>query len=166
MPRPRENIGCVSTWHRVAGALKGVPLLQIHCDGSGEARVGRPGGWAFVVVRDDQVLAQGSGGAAVTTSLVMEMKAALAGLKAVVARGWHRNQVVELISDSSIALEVAAGKFVPKTQAALALQLREAAVAANARTRWVRGHSGVRWNERVDAAAAAAKKRRVSPLPD
>ena len=149
----------MSTWHRVAGALKGVRLLQVHCDGSGEARVGQQGGWAFMVVRDDQVLAKGSGHAAVTTSLVMELKAALQGLRAVVAHGWHRDHLVELISDSSIALEVAAGKFVPKTQAALAHELRRAAIAADARTRWVRGHSGVRWNERVDAAAEAAKRR-------
>ena len=158
----------MSTWHRVAGALKGVRLLQVHCDGSGEARVGQPGGWAFVVVRDDQVLAEGSGRAAVTTSLVMELKAALHGLRAVVAHGWHRDHLVELISDSSIALEVAAGKFVPKTQAALAHDLREAAIAADARTRWVRGHSGVSWNERVDAAAEAAKKKKKgkpSPRP-
>lgn len=150
----------MSTWHRVAGALKGVALLEVHCDGSGEARVGRPGGWAFVVVRDEQVLAQGSGGAKVTTSLAMELKAALHGLRAVVARGWHRDHVVELISDSSIALEVAAGKFVPKTHDVLARKLREVAIAADAKTRWVRGHSGVIWNERVDAAAANAKKKK------
>lgn len=151
----------MSTWHRVTGALKGVPLLQVHCDGSGEARAGQPGGWAFVVVRDEQLLARGSGGAKVTTSLAMELQAALAGLRAVVKRGWHRGQIVELISDSSIALEVAAGRFVPRTHGPLAQRLRDAAIAADAKTRWVRGHSGVTWNERVDAAAEVAKKRRV-----
>ena len=155
----------MSTWHRVAGALKGVRLLEVHCDGSGEARTGRPGGWAFVVVRDEQVLAEGSGGAKVTTSLVMELEAALAGLRAVVKRGWHREHVVELISDSSIALDVAAGRFVPKTHVVLAQALRDLAITADAKTRWVRGHSGVRWNERVDAAAEEAKRRRYALSP-
>lgn len=150
----------MSTWHRVAGALKGVRLLEVHCDGSGEARVGQPGGWAFVVVRDDQLLAEGSGGAKVTTSLVMELQAATHGLRAVVKRGWHQQHVVELISDSSIALDVAAGRFVPKTHVKEARALRALAVIADAKTRWVRGHSGVLWNERVDAAAAAAKKKK------
>ncbi len=149
----------MSTWHRVAGALKGVRLLEVHCDGSGEARAGRPGGWAYVVVRNGEVLAEGSGGAKVTTSLVMELEAALAGLRAVVERGWHRGHVVELISDSSIALEVAAGRFVPKAHEKQAEALRELALTADAKTRWVRGHSGSRWNERVDAVAEEAKEK-------
>ena len=141
-------------WHRVSGALRGSRVL-VYCDGSGEARVGKPGGWAFIVVKDDQQLISGSGAASSTTSLVMELEAALAGLRAVSARGWHG---VEVISDSSIALDIAAGKFLPKRHGALALELRAAAVEAKATTRWVRAHSGHRWNEAVDALARKAKE--------
>ena len=144
----------MSMWHRVSGALRGSRVL-VYCDGSGEARVGRAGGWAFIVVKDDRQLISGSGASSSTTSLVMELEAALGGLRAVFARGWRD---VELISDSSIALDIAAGKFMPKRHGALALALRDAAIASEATTRWVRAHSGHHWNEAVDALARAAKQ--------
>lgn len=144
-------------WHRVAGALRGERVLEVYCDGSAEARVGKPGGWAFVVVREDTVLLEQSGRSSATTSLVMELEAARAALEAVVAHGWHVDHAVELISDSSIALDIAAGTFLPKRHVPLAEALRAVALAAGARTRWVRAHSGHRWNERVDLAAARAK---------
>lgn len=144
-------------WHRVAGALRGERVLEVYCDGSAEGRVGKPGGWAFVVVREDVVLLEKSGRADATTSLVMELEAAHRALEAVVAHGWHEGHLVELISDSSIALDIAAGKFLPKRHVALAEALRSIAIVAGARTRWVRAHSGHRWNERVDLAAAEAR---------
>lgn len=149
----------MSVWHRVAGALRGVRVLEVYCDGSAEERVGKPGGWAFIVVLEDEVLAASSGHSPSTSSLVMELEAARAGLAEVVARGWHVGQVVELVSDSSIALDIAAGRFMPKRPAALAQALRAATLEAGARTRWVRAHSGHRWNEAVDEAARVAKLR-------
>ena len=140
-------------------------MLEVYTDGSAEERVGKPGGWAFVVVRSEEVLLTSNGGAPSTTSLVMELEAALAGLRAVVTRGWHLVNVIELISDSSIALDIAAGRFMPRKHVALATSLRETARDARANTRWVRAHSGHRWNEVVDALAREAK-RRVSPHPD
>lgn len=144
-------------WHRVAGALKGERVLEVYCDGSAEARVGKPGGWAFMIVREDEVLLEKSGHSRSTTSLVMELEAARAALEAVIAKQWHLDHSVELISDSSIALDIAAGKFMPKRHVQLAEALRAIALVAGTRTRWVRAHSGHRWNELVDAAAARAK---------
>jgi ribonuclease HI len=146
-----------SLWHRLRDTLRGPRTLELYCDGSAAERVGRPGGWAFAVVRDGELLVARSGASASTTSLVMELEAALAGLREVVARGWHEHHAVQLVSDSSIALEVAAGTFLPKRHVDLARALREAAVAAGATTRWVRAHSGHRWNEAVDALAHDAK---------
>lgn len=150
-------------WHRVAGALRGQRTLELYCDGSAEERVGKPGGWAFLIVRDDEVLASKSGRSASTTSLVMEFEAALFGLNEVIARGWHEGHAVELISDSSIALDVAAGRFLPKRHVELARALRAASVTAQATTRWVRAHSGHRWNEAADALAHEAKVAVASP---
>ncbi len=144
-------------WHRVAGALRGERVLEVYCDGSAEERVGKPGGWAFVIVREDTVLLEKSGRLPSTTSLVMELEAARSALEAVISNGWHKTHAVELISDSSIALDIAAGKFIPKRHVQLAAALRSIALAAGARTRWVRAHSGHRWNELVDAAASRAK---------
>lgn len=144
-------------WRRVREALRWRATLELYCDGSSEERVGTPGGWAFLVVRRGEVVASGSGGARVTTSLVMELEAARAALREVVARGWHLRDAIELVSDSSIALDVAAGRFVPKRHETLAQALRAASVEAGATTRWVRAHSGHRWNEAVDALAHDAK---------
>jgi ribonuclease HI len=137
------------------------PLLEAHCDGSGEERVGRPGGWAFVIVRDGQVLVECDGSAAKTTSLVMELEAARAALDEVVSQRWHFTHRVVLISDCRVALEVAAGTFTPRPAkyAALSAALRELAVTSNAVTKWVRAHAGHRWNEHVDASARAARLR-------
>lgn len=146
-------------WHRLRDALSGRATLELYCDGSSEARVGTPGGWAYLVVRRGEVVASGSGAARVTTSLVMEFEAARAALREVVARGWHRRDAVELVSDSSIALDVAAGRFLPKRHRAVAEALRAASVEAGATTRWVRAHAGHRWNEAVDALARDAKRR-------
>jgi ribonuclease HI len=129
----------------------------VYCDGSAEERVGKPGGWAFVIVREDEVLLGQSGRSPTTTSLVMELEAARSALEAVISNGWHHHHIVELISDSSIALDIAAGKFMPKRHVQLAEALRSIALVAGARTRWVRAHSGHRWNELVDLAAARAK---------
>jgi ribonuclease HI len=155
----------MSLWHRVQGALRGPRRLELYCDGSAEERVGTRGGWAFLVVRSEEVLVSKSGRSSATTSLVMELQAALAALREVTARGWHVDHAVELISDSSIALDIAAGKFLPKKHVELAHALRAASVEAGAHTRWVRAHSGHRWNEAVDALAAAAKKRRKALSP-
>ncbi|MFZ5438965.1 MAG: RNase H family protein [Myxococcota bacterium] len=134
--------------------------LFVFSDGSGEERVGRPGGWAFVVVRDDEELARGDGRAEKTTCLLMELEAARAGLAEVVRRGWHEAHAVVLVSDSSIVLDVAAGRFRPKPVALHAATdaLHRLAMHARASTRWVRAHAGHRWNEVVDVRARQARE--------
>lgn len=130
--------------------------VTLYADGSGAERVGRPGGWAFVVVRDDVLLLEESGRVTKTTSLVMELQAALFGLRAVAAKGWRE---VELISDCRIALDVVRGVFLPKPVLvrALAEELHACAKTLVVHTRWVRAHSGEPWNEAVDVMAAVAR---------
>ncbi|MBM4777549.1 MAG: reverse transcriptase-like protein [Archangiaceae bacterium] len=136
--------------------------IELYCDGSGEERVERPGGWAFVIVRDGEVLHEGHGFEEATTSLIMELEAARAGLEAIIEHGLVGE--VTVISDCRIALEVAAGTFRPKPTRyhALCDALRAAAVRANAKTRWIRGHVGHRLNELVDARAHEAKLQGVA----
>jgi ribonuclease HI len=135
--------------------------IELYCDGSGEERVARPGGWAWVIVRDGEVLHEGHGSAEETTSLIMELEAARAGLDAVIAHGLEGD--VTVVSDCRIALEVAAGTFRPRPEKyhALCDALRAAAVRANAKTKWIRGHAGHPLNERVDARAHQAKREGV-----
>ena len=131
--------------------------IELYCDGSGEERVERPGGWAFVIVRYGEVIHEGHGSEEQTTSLIMELEAARAGLEAVMRHGLAGD--VTVISDCRIALEVAAGTFRPKPERyhALCDALRAAAVRANAKTKWIRGHAGHPLNDQVDARAHQAK---------
>lgn len=115
-----------------------------------------PGGWAYAVVRDDVLTAMHSGGAKATTNNRMELKAALNGLRAVMEL--NAGEPIELVSDSRFTLDIANGSYLPKKHLEEALTLREAAVAAAATTRWVRGHNGDKWNEAVDALAHHAKQ--------
>jgi len=133
-------------------------LLSLYCDGSSHDRSGLPGGWAFIVVSGGEEVLRASGAQRSTTNNVMELTAALEGLRAIVARGWHHRGPVELVSDSRVTLEVAAGTWMPKRADPLAAQVRSACLEAHALTRWIRGHSGDVWNEQVDALAGEARQ--------
>src|SRR5687768_17476596 len=97
-----------------------------------------PGGWAFVIVREEVCILTGSGADARTTNNLMELQGALAAMRAVLVRGWHRSGNVELVSDSRFTLEIASGGYLPTKNLELANVLREACVEAGASTRWVR----------------------------
>lgn len=147
----------MKAWDKVQYAL-GIPrVLDVYSDGSAEGRSGRPGGWAFLVVRGEDVLLSQSGRAHSTTSLVMEIEGALAGLREVLRRDWHRTYAINLMSDSTIVLDIAAGRFMPRRHVALAQNLRTAAMTVGATTQWVRAHAGHPWNEAVDLLAHEAK---------
>ncbi|PZR11036.1 MAG: hypothetical protein DI536_18010 [Archangium gephyra] len=131
-------------------------MISLYADGAGAERVGRPGGWAFAVVRGDELLLERWGREAHTTSLAMELIAATRGLEAVRDLGLRD---VELISDCRIALDVVRGAFLPKPPLvrALALTLHAVARELTVTPRWVRAHAGDAWNEAVDALAADAR---------
>ncbi|MFT3712474.1 MAG: hypothetical protein QM817_32915 [Archangium sp.] len=130
-------------------------MITVVTDGAGAERTGRPGGWAFIIVRGDEILAQGTGREAKTSSLVMELTAALRGLEA--AKPF--DEELQLVTDSSIAIDVAKGTFLPKPARyhALCHELRAAFLERKATARWVKGHSGDKWNELVDQLAGAAR---------
>jgi ribonuclease HI len=132
-------------------------VVELWCDGSGEERVNRPGGWAFVALRGDEVLLSRSGGSGSTTSLLMELEAVRASLEAAHDAGWER---VCVVSDCRVALDVVTGAFLPRPASVrpLALDVRALAQRAAASTRWVRGHGGHSWNEHVDGLARVAKQ--------
>jgi ribonuclease HI len=116
-------------------------MLSVYSDGSSADRSGRAGGWAFVVVRDGALICEGSGGARATNGNQMELKAARAGLLAAAAQRIGAEEI-ELVTDSRVTLKA----------------LREESERSGVALRWVRGHSGDAWNERVDAMASAAKQ--------
>lgn len=137
-------------------------MISVYSDGSSHARGGLPGGWGFVIVRDGaDVLAAGGGNDPSTTNNVMEMTGALRGLLAAQALGLSG---VELVSDSKYVLGMASGAYSPSTNHDLAAALKKTAREVSASFRWVKGHSGDRWNERVDSIATFKKKDLVRSL--
>lgn len=137
-------------------------MVSIYTDGSSGAKGGRPGGWAWVIVRDDkEVIAADCGGSANTTNNIMELTAAIKGMLAIEHlkkdKRIEDHEVIELVSDSQYALGIASGGYMPVKNLELAQQAREVAAFTGVRLRWVRGHSGNVWNERVDSLAEKGK---------
>jgi ribonuclease HI len=131
-------------------------LISLFCDGSAHAKPGYPGGWAFVIVREGEVLRSGTGGARRTTNNRMEMTAAIEGLKAWLDLGL--DSPLELVSDSRHSLDIASGAHLPRKDSELVSELHRLAQQAKVTCRWVAGHSGNEWNERCDRLAHEAKQ--------
>jgi len=134
-------------------------LISVYCDGSAHARPNLPGGWAYVIVQGEVMLATASGGARRATNNQMELTAAIEALKA--CRALNLAPPFELVSDSRHCLDIARGAYFPKKDTELASQLRTLASELNIVCRWVAGHRGDPWNERCDALAHDAKQELV-----
>ncbi len=132
--------------------------VHVFTDGSAHERPGLPGGWAFALVQSNEVIATGSGAEKITNNHGMELRAAVEGLREVVARGLHRRASVELVSDSRVTIDIVNGARPSQAHLAEALELQVLCLTANVRGRWVRGHSGVTFNELVDTLAHDAKQ--------
>lgn len=135
--------------------------ISVYGDGSSTGRSDGPGGWAFVVAVDGGPKRAGYGGEPLTTNNRMELRALIEGLKAVRAEFSDRiadGYVLEVVSDSQLALGMASGAFTPSKNVDLAVELRALALEMRVhRFRWVKGHSGDPMNERVDRLAKKGK---------
>ncbi len=138
--------------------------VLVWTDGACQGNPG-PGGWAAVICWEDGVVEEHSGGLALTTNNIMEMTAAIEGLRAIPA-----GSRVCVVTDSRYVHDgitawiggwkrkgwrTAGGAPVKNRDLWLAL---EAAGAAHERVRWhwVKGHVGHPLNERADLLAVAA----------
>ena len=129
-------------------------------DGSCEGNPG-PGGWGYVWVKDDEILAQKWGGAPATTNNRMELTALIEAYRAL-----PPDARVEVYSDSQLCVktvtEWAAGweargwrrKSGPIANLAQVQRLWALAQAhPKVKLRWIRAHDGSKWNEYADALA-------------
>jgi ribonuclease HI len=124
-----------------------------------------PGGWAALVCWDDGVTEERSGGLAHTTNNVMEMTAALEGLRCVPdgsrvcvvtdSRYLHDGMTSWKAGWKRRGWTTAAGQPVKNRELWLALESAAAAHEA-VRWHWVKGHVGHELNERADVLAVAA----------
>lgn len=136
-------------------------VYSIYCDGSSHSTGGKPGGYGWVITVDKMPIAAGSGGDPETTNNVMELRAAIAGLKGLRALFPHGAPgPVEIVSDSKYTLGLASGQYSASKNKEDADELRrlceEIGVSGY---RWVKGHAGNKWNERCDSIAKMAKRR-------
>jgi ribonuclease HI len=140
--------------------------VLVWTDGACQRNPG-PGGWAAVLCWEDGVVEERSGGLARTTNNVMEMTAALEGLRAVPSgslvcvvtdsRYLHDGMTSWMAGWKRKGWKTASGDPVKNRE--IWVQL-EAAAAAHEQVRWhwVKGHIGHAHNERADVLAVAATR--------
>ena len=138
--------------------------VLVWTDGACQGNPG-PGGWAAIVCWDDGVVEEHSGGLAHTTNNVMEMTAALEGLRAIPSgsrvcvvtdsRYLHDGMTSWMAGWKRKGWKTASGAPVKNKELWQAL---EAAAEAHEviRWHWVKGHIGHALNERADVLAVAA----------
>jgi ribonuclease HI len=151
---------------KLSGALPEARLGEalIWTDGACQGNPGR-GGWAAIVCLPDGSTREVAGGSAQTTNNIMEMTAALEGLRALDpgsmacvvtdSRYLHDGMTSWITGWKKRGWKTAGGDPVKNREVWLALEeecLRHAAV----RWHWVRGHAGTAMNERADELAVAA----------
>jgi ribonuclease HI len=140
-------------------------IVEVFCDGSGTTG-NLAGGWGYVIVVDGTVLESNSGGLPKATNNVAELTAALEGLKRVQALPQLAGADVTLVSDSQLTLGFAGGNWQCKKLhlALLANNLNKIYTTLNAKTRWVRGHTGDEHNETCDKLAKAAREKLMNEV--
>jgi ribonuclease HI len=140
--------------------------VLIYSDGGAKPNPDGPGGWAAVLIYGD-VEKEISGGAPSTTNNRMELTAACEALEAL-----NRPCEVEFYTDSEYVKNgitewmpnwikkgwrTSAGK--PVLNQDLWKRLHEATQRHTITWKWVRGHAGNAYNERVDRLATAAREK-------
>ncbi|MBR1911359.1 MAG: ribonuclease HI [Treponema sp.] len=135
--------------------------IVIYTDGGCHGNPG-PGGWGAVII-DGNDLHQLSGGEKNTTNNRMELMAAIQSLKAVISSENWKQAEVNVFSDSQYVKngittwiknwkkngwKTAAKK--PVLNKDLWMQLDELYNSLNVNWQWVKGHSGVTYNEMCD----------------
>jgi ribonuclease HI len=136
------------------------PKTGVFTDGSCEGNPG-PGGWAYVWVENDRIVASAHGSDPATTNNRMELSALIAAYRAL-----PPDEAIDVYSDSQLCVktitEWAPGweargwrrKTGPIANLELVQELyRLARAHPRARLKWIRAHDGSRWNEYVDALA-------------
>lgn len=142
------------------------PQTGVFTDGSSEGNPG-PGGWGAVLVVDGQVVAQDYGQEPHTTNNKMELKAMIAGLRMI-----PPETPTDVYTDSQLVVNIltkwadgwrAKGWQKKSTGPIANLELVKEAyelvkAKPNANIRWIKAHSGYRWNEYADALATAYRR--------
>lgn len=124
----------------------------VYTDGGCAFNPGGPGGYGVVIVdKKTGEINELSGGYYASTNNRMELTALITALAAIPER-----ESAIIYSDSQYALGILTGNFSPSKNFDLVSRLQAAKKNKRIYTRWVRGHAGVKLNERCDALATEA----------
>lgn len=137
-------------------------MISIYCDGSSSGGSNKPGGWAFLIIKEidgkPEVLGWSFGGTPSTTNNLMEAMAAIQGMKAAIYLGLNDgSEAIELVSDSQYVIGVASGHYQPVKNLDVVKELKLVAGYLKINFRWTRGHSGDPFNETCDKLAKRGK---------
>ena len=124
------------------------------------------GGWGFVVVRDKKVIFEDLGFQEKATSNTMEMTAVIKGLKHLIKN--HEGSKIEVYSDSAYVVNCFLERWYIRWREMewddvknkeLWIQLLELYESKLVRVRFVKvkGHAGIKYNERADFLAGEAR---------
>lgn len=164
--RPSASKNRDLTIAEVLASFREGPQTGVFTDGASEGNPG-PGGWGAVLVVDGQVIAQDFGSESHTTNNRMELKAMIAGLEML-----PPDTPTDVYTDSQLVVNILtkwaegwkAKGWKKKSPGPIAnLELVQEAYALtrakpNARIRWIKAHSGSRWNEYADSLATAYRR--------
>jgi len=154
-PRPKE----------VLKRARGGPTTGMFTDGSCEGNPG-PGGWAFVWVEDDRIIAEAHGYEPDTTNNRMELVALIEAY-----RRMPPGAELTIYSDSELCVKTM-NEWAPNWQRRgwrrkggpiknldLVQELYELVTSRHdVELRWIRAHAGARWNEYADALANSYRR--------
>ncbi len=148
--------------------------MLVWTDGACQRNPG-PGGWAALLCWEDGIVEERSGGLSLTTNNIMEMTAALEGLRALPtgsrvcvvtdSRYLHDGMTSWLAGWKRKGWKTASGDPVKNRE--IWVQLDTATSDhEHVRWQWVRGHMGHPLNERADVLAVAATRNAARSGPD
>ncbi|MFT0786985.1 ribonuclease H family protein [Synechococcus sp. H55.10] len=163
----------VSRIHNRGGARPSRPVACPHSgiftDGGCSPNPG-PGGWAVVVVEDDQIVEEFWGGDPASTNNRMELTGLIRALQ--YCRDTQDNRMDTIYSDSHLCVQTyndwmerwAAQGWRRRTGPVENLDLVQELYqlkrqCPQVRVAWIPAHRGLRWNEYVDGLVARARSR-------
>ena len=126
-------------------------MVDIYTDGACHPNPGF-GGWGFVI---PSIGIDKCGGESNTTNNRMEMRAIVEALR------YEVDGDVVILSDSTYAINVIGGRWKGKVNKDLISEARALMKGRRIGFKWVKGHSGNRWNEHADKLASIGRKKHM-----
>lgn len=148
----------MSSYHSVR--MKTMKELVVFTDGGCSGNPG-PGGWAYVIIQNDELISYSSGGAEVTTNNIMELTAVINAIKACNVMSADK---ISIFTDSQYVKNGitawifnwkkngwrTSGKD-PVKNKELWEELDSLNASSNVQWNWVKGHAGIKYNEKCDS---------------